>query len=108
MSVRILLALAGAAFVGLIVWAIVAGNGWSEVAQIADLPWGLVTLADLYLGFACFGVLLVARSGLGWRAAWWIVPLLVLGNVVAVVFLLVFWKRLFPAGDLAAGRDGKK
>lgn len=99
MLVRVALALAGAGFVALIGWALVAGSGWQEVETVAALPWGLVTLVDLYLGFACFGVLLVARSGLGWRAGWWIVPLLLLGNVVAVIFLLVYWKRLFPASE---------
>ena len=56
-------------------------------------PWGLVALVDLYLGFVLIAVVM-AFFERGAVAVLWIVPVFVLGNVWAVVWLVVRWPEL--------------
>jgi hypothetical protein len=55
---------------------------------------GIVTLADLYLGFVLTAVV-IAGFERGFRAVLWILPLPFLGNVWAVVWFVVRLPELF-------------
>lgn len=82
--VFIALAVALTAF---IVWAALNASFGESFAMIAAMPWGLVSLLDLYIGFACFAVVIgyVERNV---PLTITIVALLfVLGNVVAAGWL---------------------
>jgi hypothetical protein len=75
-----------------ILWASLVGGDlhgglFDQVGVFTTLPWGIVTLADLYVGFALFAaiVFLAERSWLS--AALWALPLPFLGNVWAAVWL---------------------
>lgn len=84
---KICLGLGALALVALIVRAAGSASFGDSFSAIAADPWGLVSLVDLYLGFlvaAVFIALFETRPA----AAVWIVLLLVLGNVVAAVWLV--------------------
>ncbi len=97
---QIIYAVLGLILAGLIVWASFAADiGQSFGAIVAD-PWGLVALVDLYLGFAIFWVFLFLVDGVKPTTFVWAIALLFLGNVLAVVWLVLRWntlsKRLAP------------
>lgn len=88
---RILFALGGLILAALIVWAATsAGQNLSEaVGWLVSGPWGVVTLADLYLGFAILAVLIFLLEPDRRLAFLFILPLPLLGNVWAALWLVV-------------------
>lgn len=104
-ALRALVGIAGAAFAAMIIWAVYAADFWASFDAITADPWGLVTLADLYLGFALTAII-IAGFERGWRAILWIAPLPFLGNVWAVIWFVVrlpeLWRRLAAAGNRAS------
>lgn len=66
-----------------------AGGFAEEGSQILELPWGRVTLIDLYVGVIIFGTWIAVRET-SWlaRVGWW-ASLVVLGNLAAAVYLMV-------------------
>lgn len=99
MILRAIVGVLGLGLLGLIVWAATQsgsyadgglhGNLFEQGGLIMAMPWGAVTLADLYLGFVLIGVVIfLAERNWVW-AALWIAPLPFLGNVWAVVWLVV-------------------
>ncbi|HHW75973.1 MAG TPA: DUF1475 family protein [Xanthomonadaceae bacterium] len=90
---------------GLLVAAILVASSHNHVLVglrhvIAD-PWGVVTLLDLGVGLLFIAVWLALVESSLWRAAVWIIALLLLGNVVTLVYLLWrtckvrHWSELF-------------
>ncbi|WP_291843642.1 hypothetical protein [Maricaulis sp.] len=99
--IRILALVGSLALSVLIVWAVRNGDFGAAGAWLTAQPWGIVTLADLYFGFLISAVLIAGFED-DWRwALVWILPLPVLGNVWAGVWLCVrarrIWRRLRPA-----------
>ena len=90
--VRILSALGGLALLALIVWAMAtAGQSLTEaIAWLISEPWGVVSLFDLYLGFFLIAVLIWVLEPNKAIALAFILPLPLLGNVWAAVW--VAWR----------------
>lgn len=72
-----------------IVYGLVSGDFGGEGSELLALPWGRVTLVDLYVGLAIFGIWVAVRET-RWpaRFGWW-VALLALGNLAAAAYLMV-------------------
>jgi hypothetical protein len=88
-ALRALLVILALTFGALILWAIGAADFWASFAAIIKDPWGIVSLADLYLGFIISAIVmaLIERS---WRVAPWIVAIFFLGNLVTALWFA--WK----------------
>lgn len=91
---RALVGIAGLALLGLIAWAGLAmtdlhGSFFDQFGVIASLPWGVVSLADLFIGFLLFAVLVFLTERSWWLAALWALPVLVLGNVWAALWFVI-------------------
>jgi hypothetical protein len=86
-AVRIGFSALGLAFAALIVWAAQTGNFRIEGAWLISNPWGIVSLADLYLGFL-ISAAIIALSEKPKTALLWIAPLPFLGNVWTVAWLV--------------------
>lgn len=88
---RLVFAAGGLVLAALIVWAAAsAGQSLSEaVAWLVSGPWGVVTLADLYLGFAILAVLIWMLEPDRRIALLFILPLPLLGNVWAALWMVV-------------------
>lgn len=72
-----------------IVFGLLEGDFLADGAQILGLPWGTVTLVDLYLGLAIFGAWIGVRErSVIARATWW-TSLILLGNLAAGIYLTV-------------------
>jgi hypothetical protein len=87
--VRILSLVGGLVLLAAIIWAaMTAGQSFNEaIAWLISGPWGVVSLADLYLGFFFIGVLIWLLEPSKPIALLFILPLPFLGNVWAAVWM---------------------
>ncbi len=83
--VRYAFLLLGVCLSGLIVYAIIYGDFWQAGNWLTRDPWGIVTLADLYVGLAVSAAV-IALFERSWTAVLWIIPLPFLGNVWTIVW----------------------
>ena len=92
-ALRIAVGVLGVALIAAIVWAIgqtgSLENFWFETQALLDQPWGLVSLVDLYVGFGLLAIIMMLSERSFIAGALWALPLLVLGNVWAAVWLLL-------------------
>jgi hypothetical protein len=93
-ALRALVGIAGLALLGLVVWAIFAfgdlhGDFAQQLGVIASLPWGVTTLADLYLGYLIFAALVMVVERSWWTTALWAIPVFFLGNAWAALWFVV-------------------
>ena len=86
---RIVFAALGLGLAALIVWASMNANFGASFAAIAADPWGIVSLADLYLGFFLFAGLVFLVDGIKPSSFVWVVALMFLGNVLSVVWVVL-------------------
>ena len=91
--IRFAYAALGICLAGLIVYAIRSGDFWTEGNWLTSNPWGIVTLADLYLGLL-ISAGLIAVFERTWTALLWIIPLPFLGNVWTVVWFVMRFPEL--------------
>lgn len=91
---RAIAALLAVAFTTLIVWASFRGDIGAEFAMITSLPWGMVSLTDLYLGFLLyFGAVWLVEDKMSIRLLW-AVPVFFLGNAWAFIWVAVRWEQI--------------
>jgi hypothetical protein len=79
------------AFTALIVWASFRGDIMAEFEAISSMPWGKVSLTDLYLGFVFYaGAVWLVEEKMSTRLLW-ALPIIVLGNAWALMWVAVRW-----------------
>jgi hypothetical protein len=89
--IRPVAALLAIAFTGMIVWASFRGDIGAEFGAISAMPWGQVSLVDLYLGFLLyFAAVFVVEQKMSVKLLW-AVPVFVLGNAWALIWVAVRW-----------------
>jgi hypothetical protein len=97
-AIRAAYLFAGLGFAGIIIWAFGAGDFGASFSAILADPWGIVALADLYLGFLLFAFMIAGFESSPLRAVIWIVALVILGNTVSAIWLALnapqLWQRL--------------
>ncbi len=81
---------------GAIIYGFANGEFGDNASAIWALPWGKVTLIDLYLGLVLFAAWIAVRETRRTRIALWWVGLAVLGNFAAGVYLV---RAAMHAGD---------
>ena len=65
------------------------GNIAAEGAWIFSHPWGIVSLVDLYVGFALFSIWIVYREKSRATAAIWVVLMMVLGFWTGALYMFL-------------------
>jgi hypothetical protein len=99
-ALRVILLAGALALAALIVRAALSADFFASFGAVADNPWGLVGLVDLYLGFVLFSVVMAATDG---RRAWpWVLALFILGNVVSALWLVLRLARFLPVSRVSA------
>ncbi|MDX2235823.1 MAG: DUF1475 family protein [Hyphomonadaceae bacterium] len=93
-GLRLVVGVLGLLLLAAILWASFAGGDLhgtflNQVGVITTLPWGVVTLADLYIGFVLFAVIIFLAERSWLSAALWSVPLFFLGNIWAALWLVL-------------------
>lgn len=69
------------------------GDFRAEGRLLLALPWGVVTLVDLYVGFLLFAGWIWYREGNPVTSSVWVLSLLMLGNLLAGIYVLLALKR---------------
>lgn len=73
------------------------GNFAQEGAQLLAMPWGVVSLVDLFTGFSLFALWMAYRERRWPNIIIWWVLLIVLGNLTSAIY--VFWAAHTSGGD---------
>jgi hypothetical protein len=79
-----------------------AGDFGGEGGILLRMPWGRVSLIDVYVGFAVFSGWIVYRERPWWHSVLWVALVMVLGNMVVCLYLYLAlqqsrgdWQRFF-------------
>jgi len=91
---RAAIGVAGLGLLGAVLWAATSmqdlhGGFMEQFAVVATLPWGIVSLVDLYVGFFLFAVLVFFTERSWVVAALWAAPVFVLGNIWAALWFVI-------------------
>jgi hypothetical protein len=83
----------GAVLLAVLIWAVgqtatLEDFGYESLALL-DQPWAVATLANLYIGFGLTTVVMMLAERSFVAGALWALPLLVVGNLWTVVWLLL-------------------
>ena len=103
MKIAKLIALAGLlAMTAGLVYGFTVGNFSAEGARLLAMPWGIVSLVDLYVGFALFSGWIVFREKAWLPALIWVVLMMVLGFWAGALYTFIAlqtsggdWKRFW-------------
>jgi hypothetical protein len=90
MRIAKLIALAGLlAMTAVLVYGFTVGNFSAEGARLLAMPWGIVSLVDLYVGFALFSGWIVFREKAWLPALIWVVLMMVLGFWAGALYTFI-------------------
>ena len=85
-----------------LIYGFTAGNFAEEGKQLLSMPWGIVSLVDLYAGFVLFSGWIVYREKSAIRSIVWVILMMVLGFWTASLYTLIAlqtsdgdWKRFW-------------
>ena len=67
------------AMTGVLIYGFTVGDFASEGKQLLSMPWGIVSLVDLYVGFMLFSAWIVFRERSLGRSLIWVALMMVLG-----------------------------
>lgn len=87
---------------GVLVFAFTKGNFAEEGSKLLSMPWGIVSLVDLYVGFTLFSAWIVFRERAFLPSLVWVVLMMTLGFFTASLYIFLAlqksqgsWKRFF-------------
>jgi len=90
------------AMTAVLIYGFTQGDFFGEGSTLLAMPWGIVSLVDLYVGFTIFSVWVVFREKNWLSSAIWVILIMVLGffTVSVYVFLALQtskgdWNRFF-------------
>jgi hypothetical protein len=103
MKIAKLVALLGLlAMTGVLVYGFTVGDFGGEGKTLLSMPWGIVSLVDLYVGFTLFSGWIIYREKSPIRSAVWVILMMVLGFFTASLYVLIAlqtsagdWKRFW-------------
>ena len=103
MRIAKIIALAGLlAMTGILINAFTVGNFSAEGSKLLALPWGIVSLVDLYVGFALFSCWIVFREKAWLSSLVWVILMMVLGFWTGALYTFIAlqtsdgdWKRFW-------------
>jgi uncharacterized BrkB/YihY/UPF0761 family membrane protein len=72
-----------------LVYAFTVGDFAAEGSQLLSMPWGIVSLVDLYVGFMLFAMWIIYREPTRWQAAIWVALLMAFGFLIGSLYTLV-------------------
>jgi len=73
----------------ILVYAFVEGDFVRDGRQLLAMPWGIVSLVDLYVGFVLFAAWILYRDGITLASVLWILAVMTLGSLAICVYVLV-------------------
>ena len=89
------------------------GDLSSDGQVMLSIPWGIVSLVDVYVGFTIFSGWVIYREGSFVRALVWVVLIMVLGFFIASLYALLAlqtsggdWQRFWMGDRQREPSDG--
>jgi len=95
-AAKLLAGLGLLAMTGVLVYGFLAGDFAGEGRRLLSMPWGIVSLVDLYVGFFLFSGWIVYRERSAARSTVWVVLMMILGFWTASLYVLL---ALQASGD---------
>ena len=90
MRIAKVVALLGALIMGgTLLYGFIVGDFTGEGAQLLAMPWGIVSLVDVYTMFTLFSVWVVYREKSVVRSAVWVFLIMVLGSFICSIYSLI-------------------
>jgi hypothetical protein len=77
------------AMTAVLIYGFTVGDFGAEGGQLTRMPWGIVSLVDLYAGFALFSIWIVYREARPLVAALWVALMMVLGFWAGALYMLL-------------------
>jgi hypothetical protein len=81
------------AMAAVLIYGFTVGDFAEEGKQLLSMPWGIVSLVDLYVGFILFSGWIVYREKSLWRSVVWVALMMVLGFFTASLYTLIALQR---------------
>ena len=103
MKIAKFIALAGLlAMTAVLIYGFTVGDFVSEGAQLISMPWGIVSLVDLYVGFILFSGWIIYRERKLLPATIWVIVMMVMGFWAGALYTFLAlrssggdWKRFW-------------
>jgi len=83
------------------------GDFGREGQVLLNMPWGIVSLVDVYVGFILFSGWIVYRERSAVRSTIWVILVMILGNFTASLYVLIAllasrgnWRRFWMGNRL--------
>lgn len=90
------------AMTGILIYGFTVGNFSVEGTQLLAMPWGIVSLVDLYVGFSLFSCWIVFREKAVLPSVIWVILMMVLGFWAGALYTFIAlqtcggdWKRFW-------------
>ena len=87
---------------GILIYAFTQGDFGAEGSILTSMPWGIVSLVDLYVGFALFSAWIVFREKAVLPSVVWVILMMVLGFWTGALYTFIAlqtsggdWQRFF-------------
>ena len=90
---------------GVLVFGFSQGDFWTEGSQLTSMPWGIVSLFDVYVGFLLFCSWIWYREDGFLKKAFLTISILLGGNAVSALYALIALVK--SKGDLDFFFTGK-
>ena len=85
-----MIALAGLiAMTIILIYAFTNGDFFTEGSLLLSMPWGIVSLVDLYVGFILFSLWIIYRETTWWHAAIWVILMMTLGFFTGSLYAFI-------------------
>ncbi|MRS02228.1 DUF1475 domain-containing protein [bacterium] len=77
------------AMTGVIGWAFISGDFASEGSKLLAMPWGIVSMVDLYVGFILFSMWIIYREKAILPSIVWVFFMLTLGFFTGSLYVFI-------------------
>jgi hypothetical protein len=77
------------AMTAVLIYGFTVGDFFAEGSQLMSMPWGIVSLVDLYTGFILFSAWIIYREKSLLVAILWTIAMMVLGFFTASLYALI-------------------
>ena len=74
---------------GALVFGVTSGDLLADGAALLDMPWGVVTLVEVYVGMTLFACWMFWREASRLRAGAWLLAAVLGGNIISCVYVLL-------------------
>lgn len=77
------------AMTAVLIYGFTAGDFFTEGAKLVSMPWGIVSLVDLYTGFTLFSIWIIYREKSLPVAIMWTIAMMTLGFFAGSLYVFI-------------------